>query len=158
MRLHSVVPSLSFRVRAVDSLPPAQDELLAQADASSTSSREHASSQECLSFRFSRRPVNGRKTFQVLIDFDLFKAHRLVESQNQRSSSICHRLTVIVELLQPVMRCNASLNDQNDSSPLALPFVLRLGNLCVCVSHHGNQHVDEQNSHDGHVENEENLE
>ena len=55
------------------------------------------------------------------------------------------------------MRWNASLDNQNDSRPLTLPLVFRLGNFRVSVSHHGNQHVNKEHSDDGQEKYEENL-
>lgn len=63
----------------------------------------------------------------------------------------------MLELLQSVMRRDASLDDKHNPGPLPLPLVLRLRDFRVRVAHHGDQQIDEQNGHDSHVQHEKDL-
>lgn len=76
----------------------------------------------------------------------------LINPQNQCPLSVCHRLAVSHQLFKSLSWWNSSFHNQYDTRPLSLPFVPSLCYLLVSVTHHGNQHVHQQNSHYYHVD------
>ena len=80
-----------------------------------------------------------------------------MQPEHESSTAVGHGLGVPHELAEPLGRVHASLHNQHDARPLALPLVARLRDLLVRVAHHCDQHVHQQDRHDRHEHHEQNL-